>query len=567
MKVPDRGGLFHGLDLRHAHGDHLGDRVVDERNEGEFLLGTERDDEAIEGRKGRVRVGVVEQGAQLGAIDLRDLGERGDGGDVLADEDLLDPLDDLDGLIGRDALEARARQLDELEVEPQRRVRVGPLEHLAHVRGAVLRALRQFLLRPVRVGQPRFQCSNPPTSTHHRMVTPGMQRSTPVGPGDPTLLAREGARRPTPSIARADLLRCPALPSCWARHRAVARGRANRTVPRASAAGAVGRGAGCCPRSRRADSSGRAVARAELLGAARRLSDAEASGQQRSSCARGVGRRHPGGCRLLPEVKPIGHCVELFANAGAAELLGAASGCCPRSTRSDTAPAADARGCVWGRPRRAVGRDAGCCPRSRRADNSGRAVLAVTGGRLLPGVKPIGRCVELFAALARRRAVGRGIGLLPEVDPIGQRGAVGRGAGRWRARLRVGSGAELLGAGPAVVVVRYRGDRTEGRARRPAVARSRAVLAGVTLGESAVARAARGQPDRTVRRAAVAQGAWGAAPSCWVRRRLLSDAEAIGQQVGRDVRLLPAVEPCWPPSPWGRRLLPEVKPIGQCAGH
>jgi len=75
MKVPDRGGLFHGLDLRHAHGDHLGDRVVDERNEGKFLLGTERDDEAIEGRKDRVRVRVVEQGAQLGAVDLRDLGE------------------------------------------------------------------------------------------------------------------------------------------------------------------------------------------------------------------------------------------------------------------------------------------------------------------------------------------------------------------------------------------------------------------------------------------------------------------------------------------------------------
>ena len=46
-------------------------------------------------------------------------------------------------------------------------------------------------------------------------------------------------------------------------------------------------------------------------------------------------------------------------------------------------------------------------------------LAGVTGGRLLPGVKPIGRCVELFAALARRRAVGRGIGLLPEVDPIG----------------------------------------------------------------------------------------------------------------------------------------------------
>ena len=54
----------------------------------------------------------------------------------------------------------------------------------------------------------------------------------------------------------------------------------------------------------------------------------------------------------------------------------------------------------------------------------------------MPDVKPIGRCVELFAALARRRAVGRGIGLLPEVDPIEQCGAVGRGAGRWRARLR-----------------------------------------------------------------------------------------------------------------------------------
>ena len=47
-------------------------------------------------------------------------------------------------------------------------------------------------------------------------------------------------------------------------------------------------------------------------------------------------------------------------------------------------------------------------------------LAGVTGGRLLPEVKPIRRCVELFAALARRRAVGRGFGLLPEIKPIGQ---------------------------------------------------------------------------------------------------------------------------------------------------
>jgi hypothetical protein len=314
-----------------------------------------------------------------------------------------------------------------------------------------------------------------------------MQRSTPVGPGDPTLLAREGARRPTPSIARADLLRCPALPSCWARHRAVARGRANRTVPRASAAGAVGRGAGCCPRSRRADSSGRAVARAELLGAARRLSDAEASGQQRSSCARRVGRRHLAGV-----------------------------GCCPRSSRSDTASSCSptlAPPSCWAR-HRAVAR--GRPDRTLRRPLMREAACGVARAALL-GATP---------------AVVRGRGeRTTAVEPCWPSPADGCCPGssqsdgasncspRWRA-------AELLGAASGCCPRSTRSDSAELLGAGPAAGARGCVL--------------------------------GQAPSCWVRRRLLllSDTEAIGQQVGRDVRLLPAVEPCWPASPWGSRLLP-----------
>ena len=208
-------------------------------------------------------------------------------------------------------------------------------------------------------------------------------------------------------------------------------------MPRASAAGAVGRGVGCCPRSRRADSSGRAVARADLLGAA-------------PAVVRRRGERTAG--RAVPARRRVG--------------------------LSDSAPAADARGCV-------VGRALCCWARRRLLSEVESSRVGRRHRRLLPEVKPIGQCVELFPALARRRAVGRGIGLLPEVDRIGRCGAVGRGAGHWRARLRVGSRA----------------------------------------------------------------------PSPWVRRRLLSDAEAIGQQVGRGVGLLHAVEPCWPASPWRARLL------------
>ncbi len=97
VQVPDRRLLFQGVHFRHANGDRLGHGVVHEAHEGKVVLGTERDDEAIEGREGWVRVGVVEQGAQLGAVHPGDLGERGNGGDVLPDDDLLEALDDSTG--------------------------------------------------------------------------------------------------------------------------------------------------------------------------------------------------------------------------------------------------------------------------------------------------------------------------------------------------------------------------------------------------------------------------------------------------------------------------------------
>ena len=221
----------------------------------------------------------------------------------------------------------------------------------------------------------------------------------------------------------------------------------------------------------------------------------------------------------------------------AAELLGAASGCCPRSTRSDSAellgagPAAGARGCVlgqapscWVRRRllllsdteaigQQVGRDVrllpavepcwppspwgvGCCPRSSRSDSASSCS---------PTLAPP-------SCWARHRAVARG-----QPDRTVRR-LLTREAACWV------ECAELLGAASAVV--RCRGDRTAGRARRPAVARGRAVLAAVTLGASAVAQ---GQADRTVRRAVRQR---------WRRR-------AVGRGIG---------------------LLPEVNPIGQCAG-
>ena len=99
--------------------------------------------------------------------------------------------------------------------------------------------------------------------------------------------------------------------------------------------------------------------------------------------------------------------------------------------------------------------------------------------------------------------------------------------------------AEPLGAAPAVV--RGRGERTAGRARRPAVARGRAVLAGVgCCPRSSRADSASScsptlaPPSCWARHRAVARGRTGcvgsSAPSCWARCRLLSEVEASVQQ-------------------------------------
>jgi len=262
----------------------------------------------------------------------------------------------------------------------------------------------------------------------------------------------------TPAVVRGRGERTAAVEPCWPASPADGccpgssqSDGASNCSPRWRAAELLGAASGCCPRSTRSDSAEllgagpAAGARGCVLGQApscwvrRRLlllSDTEAIGQQ-------VGRdvrllpavepcwpASPWGSRLLPEVKPIGQCVELFANAGAAELLGAASGCCPRSTRSDSAPVADARGCVLGRVRRAVGCGVGCCPMPRRSDSRsarrpavarGRAVLAaVTLGASAVAQGQADRTVRRAVRQRwRRRAVGRGIGLLPEVKPIG----------------------------------------------------------------------------------------------------------------------------------------------------
>jgi hypothetical protein len=252
----------------------------------------------------------------------------------------------------------------------------------------------------------------------------GQQRSSRAGRRHRrTAVARGQANR----TVRRTVRRAGAPPSCWARHRAVARGRPDRTVRSCWARGrplareaacwvrrrVVGCGAGCCccPIPRRSDSR---------------------SGATSGCCPQSsrVGRRHPGGVD-----------------------------CCPRSSRSDSASS--------------------CSP------------------TLAPP-----------SCWARHRAVARG-----QPDRTVRR-LLTREAACWV------ECAELLGAASAVV--RCRGDRTAGRARRPAVARGRAVLAAVTLGASAVAQ---GQADRTVRRAVRQR---------WRRR-------AVGRGIG---------------------LLPEVKPIG-----
>jgi hypothetical protein len=129
----------------------------------------------------------------------------------------------------------------------------------------------------------------------------GQQRSSRAGRHRRTAVARGQANR----TVRRTVRRAGAPPSCWARHRAVARGRPDRTARSCWARGrplareaacwvrrrVVGCGAGCCccPIPRRSD---------------------RRSGATSGCCPQSsrVGRRHPGGV-----------------------------GCCPRSTRSDSA--------------------------------------------------------------------------------------------------------------------------------------------------------------------------------------------------------------------------------------
>ena len=176
-------------------------------------------------------------------------------------------------------------------------------------------------------------------------------------PGD-TAVARGQANR----TVRRTVRRAGAPPSCWARHRAVARGRPDRTV--------------------------------------------------RSCWARGRPLAREAACWVRRRV--VG--------------CGAGCCCCPIPRRSDSRS----------------GATSGCCPQSSRV------------GRRHPG--GVGCC---------HRALARG-----QPDRTVRR-LLTREAACWV------ECAELLGAASAVV--RCRGDRTAGRARRPAVARGRAVLAAVTL--------------------------------------------------------------------------------------
>ena len=266
----------------------------------------------------------------------------------------------------------------------------------------------------------------------------GQQRSSRAGRHRRTAVARGQANR----TVRRTVRRAGAPPSCWARHRAVARGRPDRTVRSCWARGrplareaacwvrrrVVGCGAGCCccPIPRRSDSR---------------------SGATSGCCPQSsrVGRRHPGGVgcchRALARGQPDRTVRRLLTREAAcwvecAELLGAASAVV-RCRGDRTAGRARRPAVARGRAvLAAVTLGASAVARGQ-ADRTVRRPLMREVEASRQRSRRIGRrhrrtavaCVELFAAQARRRAVGRGIGLLPEVDPIGQCGAVGRGAG------------------------------------------------------------------------------------------------------------------------------------------